>query len=272
MTPLTRQALERVLGFTVVDFSKYYPVFTHISASKLDHESYERSEFMGDAVINFVVAKLLFDMFPTANEGFLTKIRTKLVSGDCLSHLGYQLGLHNFITMNDRSMQQGFHKNRRILEDVFEALVGAVYLDRGASVAKTFFLNVLNRYVNFQDVLRDTNYKDGIMRYAQARGMPLPEYVVVSTSPIAAKAFAVHVGLNGLVGQGVGPSKKHAEQQAAKHLLFLVGGLTPEGDVAAVSKPSSLGSGEVVMPAVRPTSREVRRRRPIHAQNVLSCQ
>lgn len=231
---LTKEALEHVLGFKVIDFSKYVAVFTHKSAMKMtNNDSYERYEFIGDAVINFVVAKLLFDMFPAEDEGFLTRVRTKLVSGKCLAQLAWHLDLHNFIIMNQRSMRHGFNTNPRILEDVFEALVGCIYLDSGMVSAKTFLLSVFQRFVDFNEILRDTNYKDGLMRYAQARGFPLPEYIVVTACPDTAAAFVVHVRLNGAVGQGVGQSKKQAEQEAARHLLYMLGALTPRGDVGA---------------------------------------
>lgn len=229
--PLTQEAVEGLLGFRVMDFAKYVTVFTHKSAMRITNsDSYERYEFMGDAVINFVVAKMLFDMYPGANEGFLTKVRTKLVSGTCLSNLAAQLGLHNFVVMNQRSMRNGFNTNVRILEDVFESLVGCIFLDLGMVAAKTFLLDVFRRFINFEDLLRDTNYKDGLMRFAQARGMPLPTYVA---TPDASAAFVVKAHLDGKVGQGVGPSKKHAEQEAARDLLRMLGGLNPRGDVAA---------------------------------------
>lgn len=235
---LTQQALERVLGFKVMDFSKYITVFTHKSAMKMTNgDSYERLEFIGDAVINFVVAKLLFDMFPGEDEGFLTRIRTKLVSGKCLSQLAWHLGLQNFIIMNQRSMRHGFNTNPRILEDVFEALVGCIYLQNGMVSAKTFLLSVYQRFVDFNEIMRDTNYKDGLMRYAQARGMPLPEYAVANTPATPPSTFVVNVCLSGAVGQGIGSCKKQAEQEAARHLLYLLGGLTPHGDVGVTQPP-----------------------------------
>jgi ribonuclease-3 len=236
---LTREALDTILGFKVMDFDKYITVFTHKSAMKITNgSSYERYEFIGDAVINFVVAKLLFDMYPQADEGFLTRVRTKLVSGACLSDLAWKMGLQHFVIMNPRSMRNGFHTNPRILEDVFESLVGCVYLDLGLVASKTFLLSVYQRYIDFTDILRDTNYKDGLMRWAQARGLALPEYIVVNTSPNATAAFIVHARIHGAAGQGCGPSKKHAEQDAAKNLLSYLGALTPTGDVCANVSPS----------------------------------
>lgn len=235
-TIITQDALEALLGFKVIDFAQFVPVFTHKSAMRVTQgDSYERYEFIGDAIINFVVARLLFDMFPGEDEGFLTRVRTKLVSGACLSGLAWKLGLQRFVIMNQRSLRHGFNTNPRILEDVFEALVGCIYLQHGMVAAKTFLLSVFHRFVDFNDVLRDTNYKDGLMRYAQARGFPLPEYAVVKTSPDPAVAFVVRVQLSGLAGQGCGSSKKQAEQEAAKHLLFQLGGLTATGDVGVLA-------------------------------------
>ncbi|KAI3432539.1 hypothetical protein D9Q98_004088 [Chlorella vulgaris] len=226
---LTCESLQHVLGFKVADFQKYVPVFTHKSAMRITQgDSYERYEFIGDAVINFVVAKFLFDLYPKADEGFLTKVRTKLVSGKCLSELSLKLGLQDYVRMSERSLKSGFQYNTRILEDVFESLVGCVYLDLGLLSAKTFLLSVYERFIDFSDILRDNNYKDGLMRYAQARGLPLPDYVVRSSS---SEGFTIDVCLNGARGCGVGSSKKNAEQEAARQLLLVLGCLTHEGDV-----------------------------------------
>lgn len=235
---LTQQALEHILGFKVINFQEFVSVFTHKSATRLTNgNSYERYEFVGDSVIGFIVAKLLFDMYPSADEGFLTRVRTKLVSGECLSKLARHLGLQRFVIMNQRSLRNGFNTNPRILEDVFEALVGCIYEQHGLVTAKTFLLSVFKRYVDFNEILRDTNFKDGLMRYAQARGLPLPDYVVKSSAP-----FLVHVTLEGLTGQGVGASKKQAEQEAARHLLSMLGALTASGDVGVANKQPTLHS------------------------------
>lgn len=240
---LTQAALERVLGFKVIDFSKYITVFTHKSAMRITHgESYERLEFIGDSIIGFVVAVMLFESFPQADEGVLTRLRTKLVSRDCLASLAWHMGLHRFVMMNQRSMQHGFNENPRILEDVFESLVACIYLDLGMAAAKTFLLSTLQKYVNFHDIVRDTNYKDGLMRYAQARGMPLPEYLVMNTAANSHAAFLVRARLGSACGQGVGPSKKQAEQAAAQHLLHLLGGLTSQGDVKFIAASVPVGN------------------------------
>lgn len=210
----------------MLDYDKYASVFTHKSAVKdTGISSYERYEFIGDSVINFVVAKYLYDKFPRADEGFLTRVRTKLVSGKFLTSLSERLGLHNFVVMNRKAIQQGWHNNSRIKEDLFEAMIGAIYTDLGMVPAKTFLLDVIERYSRFDDILQDTNYKDALMRYAQARGMALPEYNVLNDPQVTRQPlFYVVVSLQGVpCGRGWDASKKGAEQKAALESLHRLG-------------------------------------------------
>ena len=218
---IDRAALEATLGFRVVDIAKYESVFTHKSAIRLTGRAcYERLEFIGDAVLSFVVAKYLFDRFPDEQEGFLTRIRTKLVSGEMLATLARRLGLDRFIVMNEKAMLAGWQTNKRIMEDVFESLLGAIYLDLGLMTAKTFVLAVMERHVDWRDLLRDTNFKDIAMRYAQARGLPLPEYRVLNDPQITRRPlFDVAVTIEGAHGRGAAATKKSAEQQAALQVL-----------------------------------------------------
>jgi ribonuclease-3 len=198
----------------------------HKSASRdTGVESYERYEFIGDAVINFVIAKYLFDRFPGANEGFLTRVRTKLVSGKFLAELSSRLGLGDFVVMNHKAIAQGWHANPRIMEDVFESLVGCLYLDLGLITAKTFLLAVIERYSKFDDVLVDTNYKDALIRLAQSRGVGLPEYRVLNDPHVTQEPlFHVVVVLDAVqYGEGRDASKKGAEQKAARASLRMLG-------------------------------------------------
>ncbi|NBU15966.1 MAG: hypothetical protein EBS48_02955, partial [Actinobacteria bacterium] len=210
---LTRPQLETILGFKVLDFAKYEVVFTHKSAVRdTGRQSYERYEYIGDAVINFVVAKYLYDRFPAADEGFLTRVRTKLVSGKFLASLSHHLGLQHHVAMNRKAIQQGWYNNPRIMEDVFESLIGCIYLDLGLLPAKTFLLAVIERFSSFDDVLEDTNYKDGLMRFAQARGMPLPEYRMLNDPQVTRQPlFRVVAVLDGVpYGAGHDACKKGA--------------------------------------------------------------
>lgn len=222
---LTRENLEYVLGFRVCNFERYIPVFTHKSAARhVGGESYERLEFIGDSIINFVVAKYLFDAFPDANEGFLTKLRTRLVCSKTLAEFSRMLGLDKFIVMNECALRQGWNTNTRILEDVFESLVGCLYLDMGLQTAKAFMLSTMQRCVNLQDLLTETNFKDVLMRYVQSKGMPLPEYIVTNSEKKQRSSFfEVVVMVDGVEGRGCDGCKKGAEQNAAQDVLNKLG-------------------------------------------------
>lgn len=229
---VTRDVLEGVLGFRVHDFDKYVSVFTHKSAVRdTGRQSYERYEYVGDAVINFVVAKYLYDRFPDSDEGFLTRVRTKLVSGKFLSAMSERLGLQQLVTMNRKAIQQGWYANPRIMEDVFESLVGCLYLDLGLMAARNFVIAVIERHSSFDDVLVDTNYKDALMRYAQARALPLPDYRVLNDPQVTRQPmFRVVAVLDGVAyGDGVDGSKKGAEQKAAQTTLRQLGQLGGSG-------------------------------------------
>eukprot|EP00775_Hariotina_reticulata_P002834 gene2834-3127_t len=148
-----RARLETLLGFRVNDPSLYQHAFVHKSAVRLceEHgmpaESYELFEFLGDAAINLVVSKLVFDLAKARGkrEGWATKMRTRLVSGQCLSRLARALGLQHLVMMNPKAISNGWNNNDRILEDFFEALVGCIYLDMSLAAARAFVLTTISR-------------------------------------------------------------------------------------------------------------------------------
>ena len=223
--PVSRERLQDdILGMPIRDPALYQSVFVHKSAvrqlqdrfPRLD--TYERLEFVGDSIINFVVARFLFDRYPDKREGWLTRIRTKLVSGQCLSVFAQKLRLQDYIVMNSMGMREGWNSNERILEDCFEALVGALYLDMGLLAAKVFLLGMIQRHVDFAEIEKDDNYKDILMRHTQSRGVPLPMYQVLDAAPAG---FTVQVLVDGSeCGRGWSKSKKQAEQCAAHQALI----------------------------------------------------
>lgn len=216
---MTREDLEATLGFKTVNYGRYVQCFTHKSAARAGTDSYERLEFIGDAVIGLVVSKYIYDRFPHQPEGFLTRLRTRLVSGKCLASFALKLRLDRFVVMNDRALRAGWNSNPRILEDVLEALVGCIYMDLGLLTAKTFLLSLLERYIDWDDIMRDTNYKDILMRYAQARGLPLPDYKIAGEPQGGGGLFNIVVVVDGVLGSGVASTKKAAEQNAAQQVL-----------------------------------------------------
>lgn len=212
---LDRGVLEKLVGAKVRDVTLYQRAFTHKSATKKYSGltgSYETLEFMGDSVLGFIITRHLFDKYEEHQEGFLTKARTKMVRGTTLSEISEKLGLHRWILMDDKGIRNGWNTNPNILEDVFEAMVGAIYLDLGMVHAKKFVFAAFDQV----DVsLSDDNYKDQLMRQCQAAHVPLPDYQVRCQYPDG--TFHVEVMLNGVPsGSGFASTKKQAEQNAAQ--------------------------------------------------------
>jgi ribonuclease III len=215
-----RQKIEQLVGTKVRDVSLYQRAFTHKSALKKYKGlvgSYETLEFMGDSVLGFIITKHLFDTYEKEQEGFLTKARTKMVRGKTLCEIAERLGLSEWILMDDKGIRNNWNTNPHILEDVFEALVGAIYLDLGMVHAKKF---VFAAFTMVEVSLTDDNYKDQLMRKCQAAKMPLPEYQVRHQYPNG--TFHIEVIVNGVsCGSGFGTTKKQAEQNAA-HIALTI--------------------------------------------------
>ena len=169
---------------------------------------------MGDSVLGFVVTKFLFDKYEKEQEGFLTKIRTKMVRGTTLAALARVLGFDKWILMDEKGERNGWNTNPKILEDVFEAFIGAIYLDLGMFHAKRF---IRCSFEKVETNLVDDNYKDQLMRWCQAEKLPLPDYRVDGHMN---GTFMVTVIVNGQdSGCGYASTKRQAEQNAAQLLL-----------------------------------------------------
>lgn len=211
--------IEQLVGTKIKNLSLYQKAFTHKSALKEYEnltESFETLEFMGDSVLGFIITKFLFDRFEERQEGFLTKARTKLVRSETLADIATKLGLNNIVLMDEKGMRNGWNNNPKILEDVFEALVGAIYMDLGLLHAKEFVLRIYNdpRFINLNAIMIDDNFKDHLMRYCQIMNFPLPEYRVAAHHE---GIFYIDAYINGAFGgRGEAKSKKQAEQLAAR--------------------------------------------------------
>jgi ribonuclease III len=227
---VTRDEIEGLLDMRVRNVAYYQQALLHKSAVKIYNasQSYERLEFIGDSVLNLIVAKDLFDKYPNEDEGFMTKLRTRIVSGKCLASIAGKMGLQNHIRMNEKAMRQKWNENKRILEDTLEALIGAIYLDMGLYYARSFVSRQLELHVNEEYVMMDTNYKDMLMRYTQTNGVELPVYQLYEEDgPNHNKMFVMNVYINGnLLGEGRANNKKQAEQNAAMKALQCLGELS----------------------------------------------
>ena len=214
-----KQSIEKIVNFNIKNHEIYKQAFVHKSCS--DVESNERLEFIGDSVLNFVVAHYLYEKYPHEYEGFLTRIRTKMVSGKALSKIALDIKLDEHIQMNEKAMNNGWNKNSNILEDALESLIGAVYLDAGVEKATKFIHEKKIESFDENVLLEDTNYKDILMRYVQGRKVKLPEYKLINELKTGfAKEFQINIYIEGkIVSEGIHKVKKQAEQIAAKRAL-----------------------------------------------------
>jgi ribonuclease-3 len=219
MSNVDRCYIEKLVGTKIGDLSLYQKAFTHKSALKQYEDleqSYETLEFIGDSVLGFVVTKWLFDRYESQQEGFLTKARTKLVRGETLAAIARKLQLHDMILMDEKGMRNKWNNNTKILEDVFEALCGAIYMDLGLLHTKEFILRIYEdpAFVDMQCLLVDDNFKDHLMRYCQTNNYPLPEYRIADH---ADGVFVIDAYVKDtFLGRGWAKSKKQAEQNAAR--------------------------------------------------------
>lgn len=217
---ITKSIIESLIKTKINNENLYEQAFMHKSASQDTLESNERLEFIGDSVLGLIVTSYLYEKYPNENEGFLTRIRTKLVSGKALSKIAEHLHFYEYITMNDKGMKNEWFKNPRILEDSLEAFIGSIYLDVGLKFAKDFIhTNIITKLDN-DSLLEDNNYKDILMRYVQGRKINLPEYRLNETVNENNKLFTVQIFLQGkFVSEGTHKIKKQAEQISAMRVL-----------------------------------------------------
>jgi ribonuclease-3 len=181
--------------------------------------SNERLEFLGDAVLDLVVSEYFYQLHPQDDEGMLTNTKSLMVSGPALVAQARKLELGRFLLLSDNEINNGGRDRISILEDSFEALVGAIYLDGGIEAARRFLLRFL--LADARAILEHRslkNYKSLLLEYAQGRGMEPPVYHVLDESgPDHNKLYLVEVRLSSeVLGSGSGRTKKQAEQQAAK--------------------------------------------------------
>jgi ribonuclease-3 len=220
---IDRSSIECLVGTKVSNVALYVEAFTHKSALKQYDtltKSYENLEFMGDSVLGFIVTRYLFDKYSGEyEEGFLTKARTKIVRGTTLSSISERMGLYKWVLMDDKGIKKGWNRNPKILEDVLEALIGAIYMDLGIIHTKQFVFKLLDEY---PIDMNDDNYKDQLMRICQSRRYELPVYNVDSQLN---SVFYISVYVNSVAyGRGCGTTKKQAEQVAAFEAIKHLGG------------------------------------------------
>lgn len=237
---LTRQELNNILKYIKPrNIETYKHVFNHKSTIRKNNESSsiqqeeevsnERLEFLGDAVLNIIVTEWLYDQFPDRHEGFLTKVRIKIVKGTTLTQLAKYLNLDQYIRVSYNTKI-----NEHIMENTFEALVAAVYLDYRPigiemEMVRLFIRSILNDALDLNELLYDDNYKDMLMRYTQTQKYSAPVYIVMEINGKSHKPiFTIMCRIETKDGQIIektsqSETKKQAEQDTAKLILEHLG-------------------------------------------------
>lgn len=219
--------LQEKIEYEFKNISFLEEALTHSSYANEQQESTpynERMEFLGDAVLSFVSAQYLYEKYPDMPEGRLSKLRSSLVCTQSLSSFAKEIDLGSCLKMGKGETASGGASRPSVLEDAFEALIAAIYLDGGIEQARKFILRFLSREVenhhsNFKD------YKSLLQEIIQQNPDERLSYAVVNTSgPDHDKRFEVELKLNSnIIGRGIGTSKKNAEQEAARQALELMG-------------------------------------------------
>lgn len=210
--------LETRLGYSFKNRGFLEHALTHSSRSGTVNN--ERIEFLGDRVLNLVMAESLFRQFPEESEGSLAKRHSALVQGRMLTIIGGIIGLGEFINLSDAERQSGGAENENILSDAMEATLGAIFLDGGLDPAREVILRLWgDNLVTLTEAHQDP--KTELQEWVQARGLPLPEYEIVGKSgPDHAPRFEVEVRVRGydpIIAEG--PSRRHGEKTAAQRML-----------------------------------------------------
>ena len=223
MNKTTAQLLKK-LHISYHDISIYDRALTHPSYNgdaNTKHQDYEKLEFIGDAVLGYVSADLVYKNRPEMSEGNLTKLRSVLVSTKPLAGYARKINLQDYIRIGHSITLEQVKGSDKILENVFEALIGATYLDSGLKVAYRIISHLLLDDILSYDVDSLTDYKSKLQEEIQAEHRDAVQYVTIAQNgPAHDRTFKVQVKYNDIVlGVGEGKSKKKAEEMAAKDAL-----------------------------------------------------
>ena len=217
-------SLQDQLGYHFKDATLLSTALTHRSAASLNNE---RMEFLGDAVLGYLISSELYQRFPTATEGVLSRLRASLVKGETLADIATQLQFGDYLILGSGELKSGGFRRRSILADAFEAVIGAIYLDSDIDTVRRHILLFFKPRLDLCDP--DTVAKDPktrLQEYLQAHGNALPDYTVLNISGEAhQQTFEIECRLSELdvISTGQGSSRRKAEQQAAQQALERLG-------------------------------------------------
>lgn len=207
--------LQTQLGYNFKDKELLELAFTHKSYS--NNQNNERLEFLGDSILNSVISKYLFDRFDNEKEGLLTRMRAFLVKAETLITKAEELSLDKYIKLSKGTANLSKERKNSILEDAFEALIGAIFIDGGWDIANEVILSIFNE--DLKSLSSEMNFKDAkteLQELFQSMKYELPKY---NTKEIEGGEFTCLVSYNGLTFEAKGNSKRAAETNVAIKLL-----------------------------------------------------
>ncbi|MDP3467661.1 MAG: ribonuclease III [Daejeonella sp.] len=216
------RSLENLLGFVPGNLRLYRMAFRHRSvAVELKNgtkNSNERLEFLGDAILGSVIAEILFKMYPYKDEGFLTEMRSKIVSRSNLNQLAKRLGLDEHIEYDNRMIGHN-NKQGSLLGDTFEAMIGAVYIDKGYNFTRNFLISrIIKPHIDIHTLeLTETNFKSKLIEWCQRHGKDISFEIIANDEGENSKLFTIQISVDGencAIGRDY--NKKNAEKLAAE--------------------------------------------------------
>lgn len=216
---------QRLIGYPIRNQEVFVQALLHRSfLTRVNRpiRSNERLEFLGDSILNLIVAEYLYHNYPDAEEGELTKVRSRLVNRKALAAYAKDITLSDFILMSNSAAQSIGKGSETIIADTYEAVIAAIYLDGGYDAARKFVERQVHAALKTGSVItKDENYKSMLLEYAQSHGLGIPRYVIIKEEgPDHDRTFTVDVLLNNeRRGSGGGKNKKEAEQAAASQAL-----------------------------------------------------
>ena len=219
------ERLMRVLGYAFQRAPLLDQALTHCSVGAVNNE---RLEFLGDGVLNFVIASELFHLFPEAVEGQLSRLRAALVKRETLAELARGLQLGDYLRLGSGELKSGGFRRDSILADALEAILGAIYLDGGFDPCRDIILKLYRERLEHLDIERELkDPKTRLQEWLQGRRQALPEYEVIEIKGAAHnQSFKVSCTIGELAQTtvGMGNSRRRAEQDAARQALELLTG------------------------------------------------
>jgi ribonuclease III len=233
---LDRQAfctsLKKIFGFTPGNLQLYEIAFIHRSASFTLQDGIkvnnERLEYLGDAVLDAILSDFLFEKFPDASEGFMTKIRSRIVNREVLNQLAVSMGIDRILVSNVSTQ----NPTKNLYGDALEALIGSLFIDKGFRKTKMLFIKrVLNRYLDIEKIIAtDTDFKSLVFEWVQKHRATLTfdyneEYDFNSKKSIFTTTLSIN---REIYGRGQGASKKEAEQEASGQAYRKIKDISPE--------------------------------------------